>query len=281
MAEGENPDRQEEEAAALRREIARLRAALDRLGPDLATWLRIRGFRVYRKEPAADLLRPAARFLDGYYDKMKKYSFRLFLREVINHQELFAAETVSRFAGIEAAQQYLEYILAIGLAVRQPRGCRLCRPIRSFGDTLEWFLAELCCREFGAEAIWGVKFKRAGIGGDYDLLARIDGLVLYMEVKSSPPKQVGLGEIAAFLARADDLGPGLAIFFMDTELRMQDKIVPMFAESLWLRTGRQPAVRRLTREIYVAADRYLIMNARPEIAANLETVLAWRSRQNF
>ncbi|WP_028584795.1 hypothetical protein [Desulfogranum mediterraneum] len=32
------------------------------------------------------------------------------------------------------------------------------RPIRSFGITLEWLLAEIFIRDFGVEAIWRVKF---------------------------------------------------------------------------------------------------------------------------
>ena len=93
-------------------------------------------------------------------------------------------------------------------------------------------LCEIFRREFAAEAAWGVKFKRPRVGGDYDVIAKIDGSILYMEVKSSPPKQIYNSEIAAFLDRTSDLSPEISVFFMDTELRMKDKIVPMFEEEL-------------------------------------------------
>ena len=66
------------------------------------------------------------------------------------------------------------------------------------------------------------------MGGDYDVLGRLDGALVYLEVKSSPPKQVYDSEVRAFLDRVEDLAPDLAVFLMDTELRMKDKLVPMF-----------------------------------------------------
>ena len=70
------------------------------------------------------------------------------------------------------------------------------------------------------------------MGGDYDLIAKVDGSILYMEIKSSPPKQIYQNEISAFFDRVADLSPEISIFFVDTELRMKDKIVLMFEEEL-------------------------------------------------
>ena len=95
-------------------------------------------------------------------------------------------------------------------------------------------------REFDAEAVWGVKFRRPKVGGDYDVLARVDGDLFYLEVKSSPPKQIYDSEVAAFLDRVDDLAPENRMFLMDTELRMKDKIVPMFEQELAERMEQPP-----------------------------------------
>ena len=72
--------------------------------------------------------------------------------------------------------------------------------------------------------MWGVKMKHRPVGGDYDLLSRIEGAIVYMEIKSSPPRQIYQNEISSFFERASDLMPEVAIFFMHTELRMKDKI---------------------------------------------------------
>lgn len=272
---------EKDQVVALREEIKRLRQVIAHLGPDLESLLKQRGFTVYKKEPADDLVLPGTRHVDSFYKLMKKYSFRLFLRDVIKNQESFILHDVTRYTTPEVAADYLKYLVAGGLVEQiGPERFRLAkRPIRSFGVTLEWFLAELYKREFNTQAIWGVKFKRPGVGGDYDLIVKIDGSILYMEVKSSPPKQIYDREIDAFLDRVVDLNPAVGIFFMDTELRMKDKIVPMFEEALKKRDTSPPAVKRMVKELFHIADRIFILNAQGGIAGNIEKALAWYFRQ--
>ncbi len=64
------------------------------------------------------------------------------------------------------------------------------------------------------------------------MVALLEGWLVYMEVKSSPPKNIEGDEVHAFLARLKDLLPHLALFFVDTELRLKDKIVPFFETEL-------------------------------------------------
>lgn len=208
----------------LRSEVKRLRAALNELTPSLPSLLKRRGFRIYKKEPQDDLLLPESTFIDSYYAMLKKYSFRLFLRDVIKHQPVFTLAQVTRYATKEVTEEYIAYLATIRLVARDNNSYILERgPIKSFGATLEWFVAEIFKREFAAEAVWGVKMKRPLVGGDYDLLAKLDGSILYMEVKSSPPKQIFQKEISSFFGRVQDLMPGLAVFFIDTELRVHSR----------------------------------------------------------
>ncbi|MEW6675293.1 MAG: hypothetical protein AB1348_04700 [Nitrospirota bacterium] len=268
------------EINSLKTEIKRLRKSLAELTPSLNMLLKRRGFRVYKKEPSEDLLLPEAEFIDDFYSILQKYSFRLFLRDVIKHQNLFTLERVTRYATAEVTGDYLRYLLAIRLAEKTANGYRLVKqPIKSFGETLEWFLSEIFRREFCAEAIWGIKFKRPRIGGDYDLIAKVDGSILYMEVKSSPPKQIYQKEISAFFDRVSDLSPEIAVFFMDTELRMKDKIVPMFEEELRFRFSDTPEVIRMEKELFQISDRIFIINAKDNILRNIEKVLSWYFRR--
>jgi hypothetical protein len=266
------------EIALLREEVRRLRSSLTRLTPSLPVLLRRRGFRVYKKEPSEDLLIPQAGHIEGYYGMLRRYSFRLFLRDVIKHRPRFTLHDVTRYATREVTSEYIAYLVETGLALPEKGGYRLINgPIRSFGETLEWFLAEIFKREFASEAIWGVKMKRPGVGGDYDLLAKIDGAILVMEVKSSPPRQVYQNEIRSFFDRSCDLMPELALFFMDTELRMKDKIVPMFEEELKRRFPQPPEIKRLEKELFevqTEKPRVFIINAKDSIIANIEKVLA-------
>ncbi len=149
----------------------------------------------------------------------------------------------------------------------------------SFGETLEWFVAEIFRVEFMTEAIWGIRFKRPLVGGDYDLIAKVDGSILYMEIKSSPPKQIYQNEISAFFDRVYDLSAEISIFFMDTELRMKDKIVPMFEEELKKRYTESLKILRIEKELFHLWDRIFIINAKDSIVANIEKVLSWYFRR--
>jgi hypothetical protein len=267
-------DRDFDELSYLREEVRRLRESLNLLTPKLDIILRRRGFRVYKKEPSEDLLLPSGEFIDDYYRMLCKYSFRLFLRDVIKHQSFFTPEKVTRYATARVTGEYLDYIGRVGLVQRQEGGYTLTRHIKSFGETLEWYVAEVLRREFGAEASWGIKFKRPKIGGDYDVIAKLDGALFYAEAKSSPPKQIYDNEIAAFLDRVSDLSPEISIFLMDTELRMKDKIVPMFEAALKRRSESPPEITRVEKELFQISDRIFIINAKESIAGNIERVLA-------
>jgi len=279
MSESEN--RYLDEAEYLRDEIRRLRKSLSELTPPLDVLLKRRGFRIYKKEPSEDLLLPEEEFLGSYYEMMKRYSFRLFLRELIKHQRFFRLENVTRYATAEVTKDYLDYMRKIDLVEKFSDGFRLSGgPIKSFGETLEWFVSETFKVEFAAEAIWGIKFKRPKVGGDYDLVAKVDGGIVYMEIKSSPPKQIYQKEITAFSDRLSDLLPEIGVFFVDTELRMKDKIVPMFEKELEARYDSPPKIVRMEKELFHTEDRIFIINAKDSIAANIEKVLSWYFRKN-
>lgn len=268
-------DALKDELARLRTEVKRLRRSLRLLTPDLNALLRRRGFRIYKREPSEDLLVPSKRHQPGYYRKLHKYSFRLFLRDVIKHQKGFRPEDVARYATPAVTKEYIDYLQSIKLIRKRAKSWSFAQgPITSFGPTLEWYVAELFRREFGVDAVWGVKFKRPRVGGDYDVIAKFDGSLVYVEVKSSPPKQIYDSEVEAFLDRVEDLTPAIAIFFMDTELRMKDKLVPMFEAALRKRSEQPPPVLRMERELFQIRDRIFIVNAKENIAGNLEKVIA-------
>jgi hypothetical protein len=265
-----------DEFAFLRTEVKRLRRALNQRMPGLAMLLRRRGFTIYKKEPADDLLLPAKKHLDEYYRMLHAYSFRLLLRDVIKRQDFFTLATVTKYATPLVTQHYLDYLLSIRLIKKNGTGFVLAKgPIRSFGETLEWYIAEVFKREFGAETVWGVKFRRPNVGGDYDVIARFGEALFYTEVKSSPPRQIYDSEIAAFLDRVEDLAPAVAVFLMDTELRMKDKLVPMFEKELRKRYKKPPKVVRMKRELFQIQDRIFIVNAKESIIRNIEKVASW------
>lgn len=279
------PDQHDcQELKQLEQEIFRLRKRLNILSAPLDVLLKRRGFQIFSQEPAEDLLLPSKRSLGKFYAMLGKYSFRLFLRDVIRHQEFFTKEMVTRYATAGVTGQYVEFLLSLRLITPKGIGYAVAGThVRSFGGTLEWYVAEVLRREFSAEAVWGVKFKGRKTGGDYDVLAKLDCDLCYIEVKSSPPKQIYENEIAAFLDRIADLSPEVAIFLMDTELRMKDKIVPMFEAVLAARGKDDLSVVRLEKELFHISRRIYIINAKDSIAGNMQNVLGryFRKQDNI
>ena len=126
-------DRTFDELSFLRNEVRRLRHCLNVLTPGIELILKRRRFPVYKKEPADDLLVPGKEFLDDYYRMLHKYSFRLFLRDVIKQQDSFTPEQVTRYATSGVTNEYVDYILRIGLAKKKGKGYALFRHFKSFG----------------------------------------------------------------------------------------------------------------------------------------------------
>ncbi len=271
-----------DEIKILKAEVKRLKTELSSLTPSLDLMLGRKGFNIYKKNPSGDLILADKKYIGEFYEKLKKYSFRIFMRDVIKCQNFFTLEGVTKYTTEEVSGEYLDFLLKIKIAEQTGEGYRLKKlPVKSFGETLEWFTARLIRDGLQAETAWGVKFRGHQAGGDYDLLAKVDSSLLYMEIKSSPPKQIYDREISSFLNRIDDLAPDIAVFFVDTELRMKDKIVPMFDDELKKRYGRPITAERLVKELFHINEKIFIINAKGGITANIRTVLTFIHHKEF
>ncbi len=278
MKNSKKDSQKSQEIKVLKAEIKRLRKNLAELTPSLELLLSRRGFKIFKKEPSEDLLMPANKYINSFYEKLKKYSFRLFLRDVIKHQKSFSTEKVAKYATKEVTSGYIDFLLKAGIAESvSNKDYQLKKKfVKSFGETLEWFIARLIKKEFCAETVWGVKFRRPKVGGDYDLIAKIDSSILYMEIKSSPPRQIYDKEITAFFDRLEDLSPEISIFFVDTELRMKDKIVPMFEYEIERRYKKTLPVERIKKELFNINKEIFIINSKSGVTANIATVIGFK-----
>jgi hypothetical protein len=239
--------------------------------------LRMRGIRVFRKNPTdrlffpSDLSRP---YQTRFYEMMKRYSFRLVLRDMIKNQDGFGIRDLTHYCSSKVVRRYCEVLCDMGVIIKRGRTSyrTIVSPLYSFGPTLEWFIAEMFKREFASPAIYGVSLKKTRSGGDYDVMASWNQRLVYTEVKSSPPKGVELGEISTFFSRLEDLLPDVAILFNDTQLRMKDKLVVMFEEELSRRYGGESKslypVERLFEELFHIGHRIFIVNSKKDVFEN-------------
>lgn len=243
-----------------------------------------RGLEPLRLEPKDLLLPKSSQRQEAFYEWLKNYSFRLVLRDIIKRQQAFQPKDLTRFCSMAKVEEHLAFLSRLGLIQGTQQNYHLVSgPIRSFGDTLEWFVARVFEKEFHGEVLWGIRFKNSASGGDYDVVARMEGELVYVEVKSSPPKHIEEREVKAFLDRINDLLPHLAFFFVDTELRMKDKIVPLFEEELRSRYGKAAAknypVVRIRGELFGIHHQVFIVNSKRDVIANFRDCFRdyWRS----
>jgi hypothetical protein len=207
--------------------------------------------------------------------RLDHYAFRLFLRGAILSPAGFRPAEATRYVGAATARAMAEELVALGLAARAGRGrYALVHPPRSFGPALEWYLARELAARLGFDTATALRFGAKGVGGDLDVVAAAEGRLVYLEAKSSPPRQLDDAEVAAFFDRLEALRPDLALFVVDTALRLGDKVVPMLAGELRRRRSRSPVPRRLLREVWELTPHLYAVGAKGDLATNVGLAIA-------
>ncbi|KFA91928.1 hypothetical protein [Archangium violaceum] len=206
-------------------------------------------------------------------EQLGHYSFRLFLRGAILRHGSFSPTEATRYVGAAQAAKTAETLVELGLAEREDGGrYRLRYPAHNFGGTLEWYVARELRGRLGFDVAVGVKFHAPEVGGDLDVVAAAEGRLLYLEMKSSPPKHLASDEVGAFFRRVRALRPHLAIFVMDTALRLSDKVLPLLQAEL--STQPPPPPRRVVREVWALTPHLYVVNARQDLMGNIATAIA-------
>jgi hypothetical protein len=214
----------------------------------------------------------AAARIEGLRARLRHYAFRLFLRGAILRGAGFTPGQTTRYVDAARARGMAEELVRLGMAEPLPRGrYRLVHPPRSFGGTLEWWLAEELRERLALEVAFGVRSGAAGVGGDLDVVAAGEGRLIYVEAKSSPPKHVTSSEVRAFLQRVRAVRPDVALFVVDTALRLSDKILPMFAAALGAASGPP---QRVVRETWALTPHVYVVNAREDLVENVCRAIA-------
>jgi len=203
-------------------------------------------------------------------ERLGSYAFRLFLRGAILHPEGFTPAEATQFLEPEQARELAAELVELGLARRLARGrYRLVRPARSFGGTLEWYVARELRRRLGFEVATALAWRARGVGGDLDVVALADGRLAYLELKSGPPKHLSTGEVSSWLDRVRALRPDVAMLVLDTSLRLSDKVLPMLAAELERRGSVLGPPRRVVRELWALNPHLYAANAKWDLVANL------------
>jgi hypothetical protein len=207
---------------------------------------------------------------------MGHYAFRLFLRGAIQKGQEFAPMETTKYLKRAQSLECAESLVRLRLAQRITRDrYRLVWSAKNFGGTLEWYVARELRRRFGFDVAAGVKFHARGVGGDLDVVAAAEGKLAYLELKSSPPKNLEMHEVVAFFDRLYMLRPDMALFVVDTALRLSDKVLPMLVTGLEHRRGGSSVTpRRIERELWALSPHLYAVNGKPDLVANIGRALA-------
>jgi hypothetical protein len=166
------------------REIESLKKAVRRLSKEIESikaismedtsaverLLRMRGIKIFRKNPTEQLFFPSDLppfYNTRFYEMMKRYSFRLVIRDIVKYQERFRIQDLTHYCSQKAAQEYCNFLLEIRAILKNGRERYRTRisPLYSFGPTLEWFVAEMFKREFGLPCGLWRQLKEDSLGG--------------------------------------------------------------------------------------------------------------------
>ncbi len=214
-------------------------------------------------------------FADRIAERLGHYAFRLLLRGAILAAGPFEPSAATRYLSAEQAWCMTEELVDMGLA--EPAGdhrFQLRWPARSFGGTLEWWVGRELHRRLGFDVDTGVRSGVRGVGGDLDVVAAAEGKLVYLELKSSPPKHITRAEVAALLQRVRALRPAVTVLAVDTALRLSDKVLPMLVEETSAGGRKPPAPRRLLRENWQVAPQLFAVNARQDLIENICVAIA-------
>ncbi|HYG70123.1 MAG TPA: hypothetical protein VD838_20780, partial [Anaeromyxobacteraceae bacterium] len=97
---------------------------------------------------------------------------------------------------------------------------------------------------------------------------------VYLELKSSPPKHLSTAEVRAFLRRVVALRPDVAVFAIDTALRLGDKVLPMFAAALGQRSAAFTRPRHVIRDTWALTPHLYVASAKQDLVENLCRAIA-------
>jgi len=230
-----------------------------------------RGFRPELSRPDLPFARDLdPRLAEWLTERLGHYSFRLFLRGAIQRRGEFAPGEATRYLTAAQERALADELVDAGILTRTPRArYRFVRRATSFGATLEWYVARELRRRLGCDVATGVKFRAPGLGGDLDIVAAFEGKLVYVELKSSPPKHLTQEEVASFFARVRRLRPHVAMFAMDTALRLSDRVLPMLTAEL-----RGSIPRRIARDLWTLTPHVYAVSAKSDLVTNLCRVIA-------
>lgn len=208
-----------------------------------------------------------------FTSNMNHYGFRLFIKDLIACAKSDPA-TSTPFLSRQKYRRYQEQLVSMGIlrasgfSFHQSIG----EPIR-YSDTFLDFLVRHLELTFSIPSLANLRILGLPDGGDFDIICLNNHRLIALEIKSSPPSNIHLKNILSFLKRTFHLPSWYHVFFVDTTLRLEDKILPLFEEAIFLLKGADTflthALYPEKENIYRIPPNLFIINSSPNLNQNL------------
>jgi len=200
--------------------------------------LRRRGFDIKGEEDIKQVIQTS----DSFYENLKSFSFRQILKAIydsdigLSKDELL--EKVSNLSS-NALSAKLHDLAKENCICETKQVCYQKIDAREYSKTFEWFVSEIVKREMYGISRINVKILNLRCGGDYDVISRLEDLLVHFECKSGRINNISKGNITNFIARYKELAPSMSILVLDTN-GLPDDFKAKFLKADWKSHGLKP-----------------------------------------
>ena len=206
-----------------------------------------RGFDVKDIMDSRDVIETTEQF----YQNFKSSSYRQVLKLIYDSEiGIKASEILKRLSSLtqDALESLLSQLTEDKCIVKDSVDDKYRRASdNDYARTFEWFICEVFKQELKGIASSGVKILKLRCGGDFDVLARLEDLLVYIECKSGSVFNISKDDITNFLARYKELAPSFTILIIDTN-GLPPEFYATFEQANWEAHGlstRLPFKRRI------------------------------------
>ena len=209
--------------------------------------LRRRGFDIKGGEDLDRVIQT----MELFYESLKSFSFRQILKAVyesdsgMSRKDLL--EKVPNLTANSLASKISTLVTEGAISVSDGVECFRKIGGKEYSTTFEWFVSEIVKREMCGISRINVKIKNLKCGGDYDVISRLEDLLVHFECKSGSIKNISKNDISRFIARYKELAPSMSILALDTN-GLPDEFKTKFNNADWDYYGlqsRSPKRRRV------------------------------------
>lgn len=198
-----------------------------------------RGFDIKDEEDVSRVINTT----DLFYENLKSFSFRQILKAIYDSSNgMSQSDLLEKFTNLthEALAVKLNTLVEQKcISSEDSNGCYRKINEKEYPTTFEWLVSEIIKREMRGISRINVKIQNLKCGGDYDVISRLEDLLVHFECKSGSINNITEKDISLFIARYKELAPSLSILVLDTN-GLPDEFKAKFQKADWQHFGLQP-----------------------------------------